>query len=180
MSIVLTAKQLADFVTLFRVFLGLGFVCLGLTEGALGLNKAVLIMIAAWTGDALDGRIARKSKNYYHTWIGDHDLEFDMAVSCCLLVYLTASDYIGVWIAGAYVLFWVFVIWRWSNFNVLGMLSQTPIYGYFIWIAATRLPLVGMWIFIWMVVALIITWPQFPQQVVPGFLRGLREFWINR
>jgi hypothetical protein len=60
------------------------------------------------------------------------------------------------------------------------MLCQAPIYGYFIWIAMTRLPNVGIWILVWMVVAVIITWPQFPQQIVPGFLKGLREFWINR
>ena len=176
----LTAKQVADFVTLLRAFLGLSLVWLGLTEGSLGLQKAVLIMIAAWTGDTIDGKIARRSKSYYHTWIGNHDLEIDMAVSCGLLVYLITSDYINVWIACFYVLFWAFILWRWKNFNVLGMLCQAPIYGYFIWVAITRLPNVGIWILVWMVVAVIITWPQFPQQVVPGFLKGLREFRINR
>jgi len=176
----LSAKQLADFITLLRALLGFGLVWLGLTEGEEGLQKAVLIMIAAWTGDAIDGKIARRSKYHYQTWIGDHDLEIDMAVSCGLLVFLITSGFINVWIASLYVIFWSFIFWRWRNKKVLGMLSQAPIYGWFIWVALTRLPNIGIWILIWMVVTVIITWPQFPQQVIPGFFDGFREFLINR
>jgi hypothetical protein len=176
----LTAKQIADFVTLFRAFLGLSLVWLGLTEGAQGLQKSVLIMILAWTGDTIDGKIARRSKNNVHTWIGDHDLEIDMTVSCGLLVYLITSGFFDVWIACFYILLWTLIIWRWGNIKVLGMLSQAPIYGYFIWIAMTRLPNMGIWILVWMVVAIIVTWPQFPKQIVPGFINGMREFIINR
>ena len=176
----LTAKRVADFITLFRGLLGLSLVWLGLAEGAQGLQKAVLIMITDWTGDTIDGKIARRSKSYYHTWIGDHDLEIDMAVSCGLLVYLVTSGYISVWIASIYVLLWAYIFWRWRNIKVLGMLSQAPIYGYFIWIALTELPNVGIWILVWIVVAIIVTWPQFPQQIVPGFINGMREFIINR
>jgi len=175
-----SAKQVADLVTLLRAFLGLALVWLGLTEGEQGLNIAVMLMITAWTSDILDGKIARKNKDYYHTWIGDHDLEIDMLVSAGLLVYLITSGFVDVWIACFYVLGWAFILWRWRNVKVLGMLSQAPIYGFFIWIALTRLPNVGIWIVIWMVVAIIITWPQFPQQVVPGFVSGLREFFSKR
>ena len=176
----LNAKLVADFVTIFRGFLGFGLVWLGLTEGASGLSKAVLIMILAWTGDAIDGKIARRSKTYYHSWIGDHDLEIDMAVSGALLVYLIISGFLNIWIACIYVLLWSLILWRWQIVRELGMLSQAPIYAYFIWIALTRLPNVGIWILIWMVVAVVITWPQFPQHVVPGFLHGMREFLANR
>ena len=119
------AKQIADFVTLFRGLLGFGLVWLGLTEGAEGLQTAVFIMIAAWTGDALDGKIARRSENSYQSWIGDHDLEIDMAVSCGLLVYLITSGFVNIWLASLYVLLWTFILWRWSNLRVLGMLSRT-------------------------------------------------------
>lgn len=176
----LTAKQVADIVTLLRALLGLGLVWLGVTEGVQGLQKAVLLMIAAWTSDVLDGKIARRERNYYHTWLGDHDLEIDMAVSVGLLFYLITSGFIDVWIASVYVLVWAFILWRWRNVTVLGMLSQAPIYGFFIWIAFTRMPNVGIWILIWMVVAIILTWPQFPKQVVPGFINGLQEFLTNK
>jgi phosphatidylglycerophosphate synthase len=175
----LTAKQVADMVTLLRALLGLGLVWLGLTEGAQGLQKAILLMIAAWTGDILDGKIARRNREFYHTWIGDHDLEIDMAVSAGLLFYLFTSGFINVWIVSVYVLVWAFIFWRWRNVTVLGMLSQGPIYGYFIWIAVSRLPNVGIWIIIWMVIAIILTWPQFPKHVVPGFLNGMRDFFAG-
>jgi len=176
----LSAKKVADLVTLLRVFLGLGLVWLGLTQGALGLNKAVWLMIIDWTADTVDGKIARREKEYYHTWIGDHDLEIDMTVSAGLLVYLITAGFVNVWLACIYLLFWTVVFWRWRKVRVLGMLSQAPIYGYFIWIALNRLPNVGIWIIVWMAIAIIITWPQFPQQIVPGFLDGIREFIINR
>ena len=137
-------------------------------------------MIAAWTGDILDGKIARREKDYYHTWIGDHDLEVDMAVSAGLLFYMISAGLVNVWIASLYILFWAVVFWRWRNLKVLGMISQAPIYGYFIWIALTRLPNVGVWIIVWIVVAIIITWPQFPEQIVPGFLNDLGEFIAKR
>lgn len=175
----LNAKQIADFVTLFRGLLGFGLVWLGLTEGAEGLQEAVFIMIAAWTADTIDGKIARRSTKYHQSWIGDHDLEIDMAVSCGLLVYLITSGFINIWIACFYVLIWTFILWRWKNVKVLGMLSQAPIYGYFIYVALNLLPNVGVWILVWIVIAVIITWPQFPKMVVPGFLDGIREFLIN-
>ncbi len=175
----LNAKQVADFLTLFRGLLGFGLVWLGLTEGAEGLQTAVFIMIAAWTGDAIDGKIARRSRNSYKTWIGDHDLEIDMAVSCGLLVYLITSGFVNIWLASLYVLLWTFILWRWSNLRVLGMLSQAPVYGYFIVIALVVLPNVGMWILVWMVTAIIITWPQFPKTIVPEFINAMREFMIR-
>jgi hypothetical protein len=59
------------------------------------------------------------------------------------------------------------------------MLSQAPIYGYFIVVSLLVLPNVGIWILIWLAAVLIVTWPQFPKKVVPGFLNGMREFLIN-
>lgn len=175
----LNAKQVADFVTIFRGILGFGLVWIGLTEGAGGLNKAILIMIIAWTGDAIDGKIARRSKELYQTWIGSHDLEIDMAVACALLVYLLTSGFLNPWVASIYVIVWTIILWHWKNLRVLAMLSQAPIYAYFIVIAFTQLPNVGVWIIVWVVLAIILTWPQFPNLVVPGFLKGMREFLIN-
>lgn len=175
----LNAKQIADFVTLLRGTLGFGLVWLGLTEGAGGLQKAIFIMIIAWTGDAVDGKIARRSKNTHQTWIGEHDLQFDMAVSFSLMVYLITSGFLNIWIASVYVLIWTFILWRWKNVKVLGMLSQAPVYGYFILIALLELPNVGLWILVWIITVVIITWPRFPQEVVPGFIDGMREFLIN-
>jgi phosphatidylglycerophosphate synthase len=178
-EIMLNAKQVADIVTLLRGLLGFGLVWLGLTEGSEGLNKAVFIMILAWTGDAIDGKIARRSRENYQTWIGVHDLEIDMAVSCGLLVYLITAGFVSAWTASIYVLLWALILWMWKQVRVLGMLCQAPIYGYFVVVSLVVMPDVGVWILVWFVIGIIITWPQFPNMVVPGFLDGMREFLIN-
>jgi hypothetical protein len=120
-----------------------------------------------------------QSTEKYNSWIGDHDLEFDMAVSCALLVYLITSGFVNAWVASIYILLWTFILWRWKNLRVLGMLSQAPIYGYFIAVALLLVPKFGVWILVWIAAAVIITWPQFPNMIVPGFLNGMREFLIN-
>jgi hypothetical protein len=102
-----------------------------------------------------------------------------MAVSCGLLVYLVTAGFLNIWLASIYILLWTFIFWRWKNIRVLGMLSQAPIYAYFILISLVELPNAGVWILAWIVIAVIITWPQFPKVIVPGFIDGMREFLIN-
>ena len=51
--------------------------------------------------------------------------------------------------------------------------------GMFIVIALVVLPNVGLWILVWMVTAIIITWPQFPKTIVPEFINAMREFMIR-
>jgi len=77
----IVAKQVADLITLTRALLLFVFAWLGLTTGAQALPLAALLLIYSWTSDLLDGSIARRSRVYYHSWLGDHDLEVDMAVS---------------------------------------------------------------------------------------------------
>lgn len=171
----LVAKQVADLITMARALLAIFLAWLGFTQGAVGLPLAVWTMIIDWTGDAIDGPIARRSRVYYHTWIGDHDLQVDMLVSAGLLVYMLAAGFVDVWVAGIYLLIWVLIFWRWGAASVLGMLFQAPIYVWFMWVAIRDLPSIGLWLVVWVVAAVIITWPRFPNMVVPGFLGGMRE-----
>jgi len=46
----------------------------------------------------MDGPISRRSRVIYHTWIGDHDLQVDMAVSVGLLLYMLAAGYVSWWL----------------------------------------------------------------------------------
>ncbi len=171
----LVAKQVADLITMARALLALFLAWIGFAQGVAGLPLAVWTMIVDWTGDSIDGPIARRSSVYYHTWIGDHDLQIDMLVSAGLLAYMLASGFVQVWVAGLYLLIWLLIFWRWGAASVLGMLFQAPIYGWFIWIAMREIPSVGVWLIIWILVALIVTWPKFPKMVVPGFLGGMKE-----
>ncbi len=176
----LVAKQLADLITLSRMLLAFGLGWLGVTHGPASLPLAAWLMIANWTGDCLDGPIARRSKVYYHTWIGDHDLETDIIVSLGLLAYLVAARYVDLWLAVAYLLIWAAIFWRWGIPKSLGMLIQAPIYGWFILVAVRDAPTAGGWIVIWITAAIVITWPKFPKEIVPGFLAGMKQVWKRR
>jgi cardiolipin synthase len=174
----LVAKQVADLLTFTRVVIGAMLVWLGLTQGTQGLPLAVLFLTLAWTSDALDGPVARRSRDFYHTWIGDHDLQVDMFVSAGLLGYLWASGFVSTIVAVVYVLIWLVVFYYFGDIErTLGMLSQAPIYGWFIWVAMRNAPLAGRWLIIYLVAIIIVTWPRFPKEVVPGFLSGISQLY---
>lgn len=170
----IVAKQVADFITIVRGVLGIYIAWLGISAGEETLSLAVWLMIIAWSGDALDGPIARRSRVSYHTWIGDHDLHFDIFVSGGLLVYMIGTGYLTIPVIGVYLLIWLLIFWRWGLERSLGMLVQAPIYAWFIWVAMHDAPAAGWWIIAWIAVMIVITWPRFPQEVVPGFLNGMR------
>jgi cardiolipin synthase (CMP-forming) len=176
----LVAKQFADLITLTRAVIGFCLAWLGITQGAAALPRAVTFLIAAWTSDVADGQVARRSRLQYASWIGDHDLEVDMLVACGLLVYLLAAGFISPWLAIAYMAFWTVFFLRWGLSRSQGMLCQAPVYGWFILVSMQVLPEAGRWLLVWITAALILTWPRFPDQVVPGFLSGMRRSWQAR
>lgn len=173
----MVSKQIADLLTYFRVIVALVLVWLGLEWGEGALPVAIWTMIASWTSDSLDGPLARRSKVQYRTWIGDHDLEVDMLVSVGLVIYMLASGFVSLQATLVYVLIWGIIFWRFGNFRSLGMLFQAPIYAWFILIAMQLAPADGIWMIGWILAALIITWPRFPKEVVPGFIKGMTDVW---
>lgn len=171
----LVAKQVADLITFSRSILGLLLVWLGITCGAAAFPLVVWIMFVDWLGDMLDGSIARRSRRQYHTWIGDHDLEVDMFVSIGLLVYLMAAGFVAWWAGGLYLAFWGLVFWKIGILAAPGMLFQAPAYGIFLWVAFQQAPGLGILLVLYLLTAIILTWPRFPRSVVPGFLNGMRR-----
>jgi len=170
----LVAKQVADMITFSRAMLGLVLAWLGIVFGALAFPLTAWIMFADWVGDMFDGSIARRSRIQYHTWIGDHDLEVDMFVSLGLLVYLMGSGFVAWWLGGLYLAFWSLIFWKMGILSSPGMLFQAPIYGWFLWTALKEAPGIGALLILFLVAAIILTWPKFPNMVVPGFLSGMR------
>jgi phosphatidylserine synthase len=171
----LVSKQIADLFTFIRIIIAAGLIWLGFKRGDEALPLAIWIMIISWTSDSLDGPLARRSKIQYHTWIGDHDIEIDMLVSVSLGIYMQASGFVSLPAMLVYFLIWGIVFWRFGNFRSLGMLFQAPIYGWFLMIAMRLAPEAGSWMIGWIVAALIITWPRFPREIVPGFIKGMKD-----
>jgi hypothetical protein len=168
-------KKLADAITGARLLLSAFYFWLGLSRGAAALPFAGWLLLANWTGDGVDGALARRSRPLRHTWIGDHDLQVDMSVAAGLLAFLIAAGLLpATWGAG-YLLLWAVIFIALGLSRSLGMLAQAPVYGWFILTAIRHAPLVGWSLVAWIFVAVVVTWPRFPQEVVPGFLGGLRE-----
>jgi phosphatidylglycerophosphate synthase len=166
-------KRFADLFTLLRALLAPCLVALGLTRREAGLPLAIWMMILSWTSDSLDGPLARRSRPQLRTWLGEHDLQVDMLASMGLLVYMVAAGFVPAFGALMYLGFWLVIYWRLGLEPALGMLMQAPIYAWFLYVALTLAPAAGTWMLGWIVAALVITWPRFPNVIVPGFLQGM-------
>ena len=175
----LVARQVADLLTILRVFLAGVLVWLGFNHREAGLPLAGWLLIASWTSDSLDGPLARRSRVRYRTWVGDHDLEIDMLVAAGLLIYMAAAGIVDQLVAVLYLLIWILYFIRVGVPRSLGMLSQAPIYGWFIWTSLRQAPATGLWLVGWILAMLVITWPKFPNEVIPGFLGGMRDAMVR-
>ncbi|MEA1976344.1 MAG: hypothetical protein U9N80_00420 [Chloroflexota bacterium] len=175
----MVAKQVADLLTFTRGLLLIVFPWLAVTGGQESLSLAVMLLIANWTGDVFDGALARRSRIRYDSWIGDHDLEIDMAVAFGLLIYMIATGHVQLTVGAIYILIWAIYFWRVGLPSTMGMLFQAPIYGWFIYISLKYAPSAGLWLVAWILAAVVFTWPRFPKEVVPGFMSGMKEHFAS-
>lgn len=173
----MVSKQVADVLTGIRGLIALALAWVGLMQGESGLYLAAWLLLLAWVSDALDGPLARRSRRQYRSWLGDHDLHIDMAVSGGLFVYLVTAGLITPLTAGIYAIVWAAGFICWGLNRSLGMLVQAPVYGRFLWAILQTAPEMGYVLVAYLIVLIIATWPRFPQQVVPGFLGGLHALW---
>jgi hypothetical protein len=155
----------------------MAFILAGLVflAGTEALPLVACIMLTDWCFDSLDGPIARRSKVYYHTWIGDHDLQIDMTVSVGLLIFLLGAGYVSWWAGVIYVLAWALFFLRFGVTPAPGMLFQAQIYFWFIWTTLKHAHGFGAFIIIFIVACTDNHRPKFPQVMVPGFLEGMRK-----
>lgn len=170
-------KVIADLITLSRMLIAIVMIWLGVSYGPDALPWVVWLMIISWTGDSLDGVLARRSGVEVQSWIGARDLQFDMTVGAALLLYLGLAGYANTALMVVYLLLWVVVFWRFGLYPSLGKLFQAPIYAWFILAAVREAPETGAWMLVWIVVAIGLTWPRFPDQVIPEFVSGIRDVW---
>ncbi len=173
----LAAKQVADLLTFSRVIIAFGLGIVGILKGAAGLPEAICLLLLSWTTDSLDGPVSRRSRVKYHSWVGDHDLEADILASIGLLIYLLSSGYVNKWVGGGYFILMAGVYFLLGSPRSMGMLFQAPIYSWFMWVAVREIPPMGMLLLLWIILAVLITWPRFPTKVVPEFIGGIRELY---
>lgn len=172
-------KTLADALTGLRFVLGFSLMWLGWWQGPEAIVTAALILLAAWTSDALDGPLARRDPRDIHTWIGDRDLAVDLTVALGVWVYLALSGFLHPWLALAYLVVAAVVLWRLGSDHLAWGLQALP-YGAMIWTTLREAPVYGYLLVAWVVVVVAATWPRFPRQTLPGFLNGMRDLWHRR
>ena len=171
----LDAKVIADFITASRGLLGVLMIWLGLVQGVRALPAIVLLMLVCWTGDFVDGGIARLSRHPRHTFIGDHDVYVDLFVSLCLGAYLLSAGFVGPIFSCGYLIVWTLLLWRFGLDKNLLMLIQLPIYLDLIMNALRLIPQIGIWLVVWVLVATAINWRRFTHEIVPQFIAGMRS-----
>ena len=171
----MVAKQVADFITAIRGLLVLVFPLLGGLYGKDALSWVASFLVANWTGDSIDGPLARRSSRQYRTWIGDHDLEIDIAVSIGLLLYMTLAGFLQPFVTILYLLVWA-IYFKVSGIpRSMGMLFQAPIYAWFIYLSLKHVPSAGILLIAWLLAAMVVTWPKFIHEVIPDFLDGIHS-----
>ena len=164
------AKLVADFITAARGMLGFLIIWLGFTQGEDALPTIGLVMLLDWTGDFVDGGIAKRSRHPRRTWIGDSDIYVDASLSICLGIYLISAGFVGFTFGFCYLLGWILILWRFGLDKNLLMLAQTPIYLWFVLTTLRVIPESGYWLVIWVLIALTINWKRFSQDIVPKFI----------
>jgi hypothetical protein len=174
------AKFFADFITAARGVLGLFLIWLAFTQGADALPVVVVLMLLDWTGDFVDGTIAKHSQHTRRTRIGDSDLYIDTLVSIGLGIYLIASGFAGTFVSLFYILGWILILWRFGLDRNLLMLAQAPIYLWFILVTIQVMPERGYWMVAWVLVATTINWRRFSKDIVPKFISGVASMWRDR
>ncbi len=90
-------KPLADGLTGLRLVLSVVLAGWGRLMGSDGLSTAAFLLLAAWTTDALDGPLARKSGVTHQSWIGRNDLLIDIVVATALLSFMRSAELIHPW-----------------------------------------------------------------------------------
>jgi cardiolipin synthase len=165
-------KYFADFLTFSRLFIAALLVWIGWSRGIGGLQIAAVLMMISWASDIFDGALARRSRVLFKTWIGDHDLYFDMLVAIGLLIYMAETGFVHTSMSIIYILIWILFFWWFGILSVLGKLFQAPIYAWFIFITFQQEPMYGGMMVIFLLFAIGFTWPRFPQETIPNFLSG--------
>lgn len=167
-------KRAADLCTAARGPLALALVWLGIARGRDGIQLALVLLLLAATLDTLDGFLARISHYPHQTWIGSHDLAFDLAFSLALLAYLTLAGYLSPFLAALYLGFWLVVLGSQGTLsNALAVLFQAPVYAGVVLAALLRDLNIILWAAIWLGLMLAFAGKRFFRVRVPEFFQDL-------
>lgn len=165
-------KRVADFFTLTRAPLALVLIWLGIERERSGIEIAWALLLTAATVDTLDGYFARIAPGGHQTWVGSHDLLFDVLFSAALLAYLVLAGYIDPKLGTLYVAIWLAVVTMTNGAaNVRAVIFQAPIYLKTVFAAIDANSGVFSWTAAWLLIMGLFAGRRFLYVRVPALLR---------
>jgi phosphatidylglycerophosphate synthase len=170
-------KRIADTITFLRLFVAPLLIWLGIAQGKEGLELATLLVLVAWTGDTVDGHIARASGTQVKTWLGEHDGQIDMTICTALAIYMIISGLVNLPLGVVYLLVFAVVFLRRGYGVVTGQVYMAPIWGYFLIILLRNPSPAKWWVLGWLGAATVLNWKRFAKDLAPGFIDGMRDAW---
>jgi len=169
-------KPLADGLTGLRLVLSVVLAGWGRLMGSDGLSTAAFLLLAAWTTDALDGPLARKSGVTHQSWIGRNDLLIDIVAATALLSFMRSAELIHPLAVAAYLLLWGVILWRCGGVTKpLGAAFQGPVYISFGLCLLARRLIVGRVMVAWVLANVAVKWETLTKRELPYFLQGMRR-----
>lgn len=167
-------KRIADLFTLARGPLAVVLVWLGIDQGKDSIQLAFVLLLAAATLDTLDGHLARLSRYPHQTWIGAHDVTFDVIFSVALLAYLALAGFLSPYLAIFHLGFWLWILHGQElAANSLAVLFQAPMYAGAALAAVFQNVTTIFWIAIWLMLMLSFAARRFFKVRVPAFFEDL-------
>lgn len=168
-------KRVADLCTAARGPLAFALIWLGIVRGKDGIQLAFLLLLAAATLDTLDGFFARLSPYPHQTWVGSHDLTFDIGFSAALLLYLSLAGYLSPYLSALYTGSWILIFANQTvlSSNTLAVLFQAPIYAGTVIAAVLHNLNLLWWITIWASLMLAFAGKRFFHVRLPAFFEDL-------
>src|SRR3712207_247847 len=103
-------KLLADLLTLSRVFVAAGAIVAAWQAERSWLPWVVGIVALAWTGDMVDGWLARKGGKSWLNCVGKYDHEIDASLAGATLILLWRVGLVSNWLLGI-LLVVTFLVW---------------------------------------------------------------------
>ncbi len=166
-----SGRNLADLLTVSRVFLALVLVWLGLSIGHSAMPTAILLVVLSWFTDLLDGPLARRDTISPPTWVGQHDAEADLSTSLGVAAYLVLTGHIPGWV-GAVMSVATIAIWTLHSRQLAWPLYAAP-YGILVFVALGAVPILGWLVVAYLLVTLATRWPRLRREYLPEFFQAV-------
>jgi MFS family permease len=163
---------MADALTATRVILSAYLVWLGFGGGVNALSSAILILLAAWLTDVLDGILARRSQTTELSWIGKHEDVADMTMSLGVIGYLVFSGFLASTV-GTVLAFVILALWLYS-YPLAWPIYAIPYVILFL-VALRFAPLYAWLLAAYLLIALALRGPRLLREYLPLLIHSLRH-----